>query len=68
MQFLGNQDRILVLDLAKWQYSPALDLCDDGNPPAPVIHGGIQKLIGRYDEPSLYGIRFIRLPQRSMGL
>lgn len=61
MQFLGNNNRILVLDLAEWQYSPALDLCDDGDPPAPVIHGGIQKLIGRDDEPSLRSIpRFIR--------
>ncbi|HSA79031.1 MAG TPA: hypothetical protein VLG72_09260 [Nitrospirota bacterium] len=51
MQFLGNHDRILVLNLAEWQYSPALNLCDDGNPPAPVIHGGIQNLIRRDDEP-----------------
>jgi len=34
MQFLGNHNRILILDLAEWQYSPALDLCDGGDPPA----------------------------------
>ena len=34
MLFLGNHDRILVPDLAEWRYSPALDLCDDSDPPA----------------------------------
>ncbi len=58
---LGNHDRILILDPAEWQYSQALDLCNDGDlHRPPVIHESIQKLIGCDDEPSLRGIRFIR--------